>query len=281
VPASKNRLARREVAGAAAVLVALLLVAIGAGSRGSANVHVHFGRAAAVVAITLLVLLGVGIAVAMFTGPGRSVIGRRLAVALGVLAVLALLTWWIGPGLHGKPSNGNRPNLPQSSSLPASSSNVTSVHSPLLSPLPLVVGGLVVVLLVVAVVLAVRAHHRSQPDDEEAATRQAVYAAVDAGDDAMRDVLDPRAAIIACYAAMEHALATAGVRRLAAETPNDLLARAAALNRAPAAAALLTELFLEARYSTHPMSAADRHAARSALTELRAPHATPTSAGLS
>jgi hypothetical protein len=63
------------------------------------------------------------------------------------------------------------------------------------------------------------------------------------------------------------------VRRLVAETPADLLDRAIAMDIAPDAARSLTALFLEARYSTHPMSDADREAARTALMQLRTPEA--------
>ena len=93
--------------------------------------------------------------------------------------------------------------------------------------------------------------------------------AVESGRIALRDVDDARAAIIACYVAMEQTLAEAGAARGAAETPDELLVRAVAAGLAPRGpAALLTGLFYEARYSTHHMPTSKRDQAERALTEM-------------
>jgi hypothetical protein len=86
---------------------------------------------------------------------------------------------------------------------------------------------------------------------------------------ALRGTDDTRAAIIACYAAMEQSLARAGAERGIAGTPDELLARAAGagLIRGTAAGAL-TALFYEARFSSHPMPRSDRDTAESALAEV-------------
>jgi len=102
------------------------------------------------------------------------------------------------------------------------------------------------------------------PIDPSSAAR-----AIDSGRRAMRELDDARAAIIACYLAMETSMAQAGAARGTAETPDELLARVAHLVNA-AAAASLTALFYEARFSTHPMSAGHRDAAERALAELAA-----------
>ena len=52
--------------------------------------------------------------------------------------------------------------------------------------------------------------------------------AVASGSAALRRVDDARAAIIACYVAMEQSLARAGTARAAADAPDELLARAMA-----------------------------------------------------
>ena len=77
---------------------------------------------------------------------------------------------------------------------------------------------------------------------------------IEAARRALRSVTGAQAAIIACYLAMETSLAGAGAPRGAAETPDELLARAVAsqLIHRPAAAAL-TRLFYEARFSTHEL----------------------------
>jgi hypothetical protein len=80
-----------------------------------------------------------------------------------------------------------------------------------------------------------------------------------------------RAAVIACYAAMERSLAPTGTGRQAADTPEELLARAVDAGAVPARpAGQLTGLFQQARYSRHPMDERDRRAAEQALTDLAA-----------
>ena len=94
--------------------------------------------------------------------------------------------------------------------------------------------------------------------------------AIDAGGAALREpALDPRAAIIACYAAMERVLADLDAAREIADIPAELLDRAVGAGLIRSDAALrLTELFREARFSSHPMTESDRAAATGALTEL-------------
>ena len=100
--------------------------------------------------------------------------------------------------------------------------------------------------------------------------------AVASGRAAMADLDDARAAIIACYAAMEAHLASRGAARGAADTPDELLGRAIdqGIVRGRAgpdgAARRLTVLFYEARFSTHELGPATRDAAISALDDLTA-----------
>lgn len=79
---------------------------------------------------------------------------------------------------------------------------------------------------------------------------------------------DARAAIIACYAAMEESLAEAGIARGRADSPADLLGRATSSGLLRGAGPYtLAGLFREARFSTHPMGTEQMHAARAALDE--------------
>jgi uncharacterized protein DUF4129 len=142
----------------------------------------------------------------------------------------------------------------------------------------LLIAVLVAALVIVMILIWQRRRHlarlarRDFALDEEAdtATDPARAArAIDSGRRAMRDLDDARAAIIACYLAMEESMAEAGAARGAAETPDELLARVAHLVNA-AAAATLTALFYEARFSTHAMSAEHRDSAERALAELAA-----------
>jgi Domain of unknown function (DUF4129) len=77
---------------------------------------------------------------------------------------------------------------------------------------------------------------------------------------------DPRAAVVGCYAAMEHMLEATGSARRHAETPEELLHRAVTEGHlAPGPGRALTELFLTARYSSAPVTSADVATARHAL----------------
>lgn len=95
--------------------------------------------------------------------------------------------------------------------------------------------------------------------------------ALAAGAQALQEDPDPRTAIIGCYAAMERTLAEAGSPAQAADTPAELLARATegGLVRSEWAGTL-TALFRRARYSSHPMTEADRAVALGALAQVRA-----------
>jgi hypothetical protein len=103
------------------------------------------------------------------------------------------------------------------------------------------------------------------PADSEAELRKAL----EYGWLALRELDDARGAIIACYLAMEQSLAQAGAARGVAETPSELLARAAAAGLVRGtAAARLTSVFYAARFSTMELTVADRETAEQALTEL-------------
>lgn len=102
------------------------------------------------------------------------------------------------------------------------------------------------------------------PDDEAAAVAAARAALEDRS-------TDPRAAVVNCYAAMEHALASSGAARGHAESPEELLARAVAQGRLPAEPGRrLTDLFLVARYSSRPITDGDVAEGRAALRHIDA-----------
>jgi hypothetical protein len=94
---------------------------------------------------------------------------------------------------------------------------------------------------------------------------------VESGRTALRTLDDARAAIIACYVAMEASLAQRGTARGVADTPDELLARATGRGVVRGTAAVrLTALFYEARFSSHPLNPGQRDAAEQALDELAA-----------
>jgi hypothetical protein len=105
--------------------------------------------------------------------------------------------------------------------------------------------------------------------DEGGEDEEELRRAVQSGQAALHEVDDARLAIIACYVAMEHSLARAGTVRGDAETPDELLGRAAAAGLSRGGeAARLTELFYEARFSSHPVPPQRREEARHALEVL-------------
>jgi len=120
----------------------------------------------------------------------------------------------------------------------------------------------------------IRAYHYFAPDSQD------LLEVVESGRWALRAIDDARAAIIACYVAMEASLAEHGAARAIADTPDELLTRATAMGLVRGtAAARLTALFYEARFSTHPLNSGHRDAAGQALAELAAELAEAEAAG--
>jgi hypothetical protein len=102
--------------------------------------------------------------------------------------------------------------------------------------------------------------------DERAALAEAVAAAEEELDSHGDDT---RAAIIAAYLAMEGQLVASGTNRSVSDTPTEFLLRAVAASQVSRGAATrLTELFREARFSTHPMASTARADAVRALARV-------------
>lgn len=138
---------------------------------------------------------------------------------------------------------------------------------------------LLVVLLAAAVLLSIwwarrfgrRPSFGGRHGDVIAEDPEDLREAVESGRSALRTVDDARAAIIACYVAMENSLAERGAARAVADTPDELLARATTSGLVRGTAATrLTALFYEARFSSHPLGRGQRDAAEQALDELAA-----------
>jgi hypothetical protein len=109
------------------------------------------------------------------------------------------------------------------------------------------------------------------PPEEIAEDSGDLREAVESGRAALAELDDARAAIIACYAAMERSLADRGAERGAADTPDELLRRATDTGVVRGlSAGHLTRLFYEARFSSHPLGPEQRDAARQALDDLAA-----------
>jgi hypothetical protein len=152
---------------------------------------------------------------------------------------------------------------------------VTAIHGGAPSvPVRYILLAILLLAAIVAVGLLLRYRRADEPasqlppdDDDGTSLRKAV----ESGRRALAELDDARAAIIACYLAMEQSLGRAGTRRGAAETPDELLARAvtAGLVRGSAAGSL-TAQFYEARFSTHQLPDSARDSARQALDAISA-----------
>jgi hypothetical protein len=135
--------------------------------------------------------------------------------------------------------------------------------------------GLAVLAVIAAFVILLRRRRHypgasadlSPEDDDGAALRTAVQA----GRTALTGLTEARKAIIACYLAMERSLGEAGAARGAAETPDELLARASAAGLLRGdAAATLTGLFYAARFSSRAVQPGARQTALRALDAISA-----------
>jgi hypothetical protein len=212
----------------------------------------------------------------------RSILGTA-ALAVPVLYLLTRTFHWHRP--RPVPAPGGRPTplkphpLPKVSGHAAGSFAGTVIDAVLAASLLAILVGCVLLLL----------RYRRPPvpawpaesaefDDEDAEAK--LREAVEYGWLALRELDDARGAIIACYLAMEQSLARAGAARGIAETPDELLARAARAGIVRGrAAGRLTSVFYEARFSTRPLTEAHRQVAEQALTELAASLAEPAATG--
>jgi hypothetical protein len=96
-------------------------------------------------------------------------------------------------------------------------------------------------------------------------------AAVQSAIGALETTAEPRAAVVAAYAAMERIFDEYGMGRSSAEAPREYLRRVlAATGAVRTEAGTLTALFEEARFSTHPVKESSRQRALAALVGLRA-----------
>lgn len=222
----------------------------------------------------------------------QDLVARKLRVtlsfALGIGAAAVAVVTLIGLNLHlfdrRSARARTRPPLPtQSPGTPRATHR--AAPPPFHLPLAALLYTLLVLLLLAAIAVSIWWARRLRPavqgrDDalivEES---EDLREAVESGRSALRTVDDARAAIIACYLAMEQSLAERGTARGIADTPDELLARARTLGVVRGtAAARLTALFYEARFSSHPLGPAQRDAAEQALDELAAALAQPAAA---
>lgn len=203
-----------------------------------------------------------------------------LLTALGAGAAIVAVVTVLGLNLHLFVRRDTRP-LPRQP-LPTRSPGTSppghrAPPAPIHLPLTALLYTLLVLLLLAAIAVSIWWARRLRPpvpardDALIVEDSEDLREAVESGRSALRTVDDARAAIIACYLAMEQSLADRGTARGVADTPDELLARARDKGVVRGtAAARLTALFYEARFSSHPLGPAQRAAAERALDELAA-----------
>lgn len=299
-----------------AALVVLLVVALRSpfGDQGAAREErPPSGDEASllgVVALLALSLLIVALAlVASLRGPRRSKpsggyelpgIGRlrvRPSWRLVVIVISAVLTWLVMVALLAQVRLGQTdPGSRQSTPLPDRPGVDPRPSPPPTVPAVggeevwryLTAGSVALILLIVAGAILLRVRNRAPaPAALKDAAGADVPAAPESGSLAVAAELglavvgdlnrEPREAIIACYAAMERALADAPeAAPQDSDTASEVLERAVGRGVIHAEGGTeLVKLFAEARFSTHVMIEAHREAAERALrlvlTELRSP----------
>lgn len=293
------------------VLTVALLIILGlAGLRGAVTAPHWTGplwRDRTAIGVALEVILGILLVITIrrraaastarraAPGPaGPDNMDNMVAVKLRAVLVFVLGAGMVAVAVAIVASLHLRVRVPQASR--PSSPLVTHTAKPAAQPPPAasfhfpltaVLYGLLIVVLVAAVLLSVwwsRRFRGLRPSSaagdgfmaEDPEDPEDLRAAVESGRSALRTVNEPRAAIIACYLAMENSLAERGAARAVADTPDELLARATSSGvvRGPAAGRL-TALFYEARFSSHPLDGGQRAAAERALDDLAAALAAP------
>jgi hypothetical protein len=136
---------------------------------------------------------------------------------------------------------------------------------------PVIAGMVIAVAVVVALTVWSRRRRFADRMRGPAPRLAGLLESLAAGHAALTSSADPRTAIIACYAAMERGFAAAGSAPADADTPAEVLARAADAGIIRSSSPeVLTALFRRARYSAEPITSADSAAAAAALAQMRA-----------
>jgi hypothetical protein len=285
----------------AALVLALLVLASGTGvfrgfrpgssDRASEAVRAAIGAAAgvtiALVGTTLLrrrsrAVGARGQLLAAIATAGGAVLGAVVAIGAFIGAIVGVAMTRVGPVLPPV-VDSDSPPPPRVPPPPAFS--IPPAGKPQTFELPTWVGIVALVLCVAVVayfgVMLLRQlklprfvlRARGATADASTATLAEVdrEAAADSLEESARridDDPDPRRAIIAAYALLLERLAAAGSPRQRYEAPEEHLRRSLAALRVPAASLeTVTERFLVARFSTHPLTEADRDVVREALRD--------------
>ena len=229
------------------VLVGLLLAGALVGLRGGfapPGLHGplrHDGIGVGIALETVLAVLLSALLIRQRRQPAADFATRRLRTVLravllaGLVAIPVILVADAPLRGYVRTRAPTGPRLPgRPSARPTRLTPPSSVHFPLSAVLYTLLG-LVLLAAIAAIVLVLIRHRPADqdalpPEDASLAEgeRTDLRAAVQSGQRALAELDDARAAIIACYLAMERSLAAAGADRTEADTPAEFLDRAAA-----------------------------------------------------
>ena len=285
-PARAGRTDRTAAWRVAAVAVLLALIAAGLRSRGAfshAPDRVLAGASGTVLATALAVTEGVALVafalVLMMARPRKPKPdegepprppfpwwAKTLAVLASVAVLVTPFAILLTRTTRPRPAAQAHPGALASGGAARSRLPATA-HG---SPWPLIAGMLIALALLVALTAWSRHARRRPAGDRGQGSRLALGESLAAGRAALAGPRDPRAAIIACYAAMERGFAAAGSAPAAADTPAEVLARATGAGLVRSGSAVrMAGLFRRARYSSEPMTSADSAAAAAALDQMQ------------
>ncbi|HZR50494.1 MAG TPA: DUF4129 domain-containing protein [Streptosporangiaceae bacterium] len=273
-----------DVRRGAAVAVLLGVVAIGLKSRGS------FSRAGNA---TATAFSGSALAITLAVTEGFALVAYIVVLVSArrkrkdqddETEYLIILRWWLKPPLfllalavlavppyllytHRRKGPIQVQPAPHAGLQPGTQHHAAASAAGLVS---ILVGVGVAVGALLAIAVYARVRSRANRDEADPA-RRGLAQRLAAATDALHGTGDPRQAIIACYAELERGFAAAGSAPRGADTPAEVLARAASAGLIRSrSAADLTGLFRRARYGTEPMTAGDAATAELSLDHMRA-----------
>jgi len=233
--------------------------------------------------LVFLAMVAAGVLAVVSLWPGLRLDSqrRRRGSSFGlILPMAAVLVLWLLRDLLGLGEGG--PDDPPPSTLPAPSTLEVPDPPPQSGVVPWIVAGVALAAMVTVVAAQLAADRRRRRPPKTPAERL-----VDLLDDTLEDLEsepDPRRAVIAAWARMEHGLAAAGLPRHPAEAPFEYAGRVleAALvptDRGtplgfpgplrPGSVHRLTGLFERAKFSQHRIGEGDREQAIAALRAVR------------
>jgi len=196
---------------------------------------------------------------------------RRMRTLIGLVVLMLLLGLAARSHWHFRPSGSTNHQSAQLQPFPTPSRGNTG-YRPHFAATPVAVVLCVAGIAALATFLAYRARRRAVERDEDEPSLALDLADVLAETlDDLRAEPDPRKAVIAAYARLERALTAFGVPRRESDAPGEYLQRILIeLEVGARHASQLTQLFEDAKFSSHPIGVEKKEEAITLLKLIRA-----------